>query len=101
MERWGSLALEAGVRFGKSFGIAEESGELFKKAGFANVVYKMYKLPIGTWPKDARLKEIGAYNRLGWEEGMEGWAMYLFTKHLGVRIAVALSSSLHHISLLS
>jgi hypothetical protein len=89
MERWGPLALEAGVKFGKTFAIAEDSEEMIKKAGFANVVYKTFKWPIGTWPKDPKLKQIGAYNRLGWEEGMEGWAMYLFTNHLGVRIDTA------------
>ena len=57
------------------------------KAGFVNVTYATFKWPIGTWPKDPKLKQIGAYNRLGWEEGIEGWAMYLFTNHLGVCFA--------------
>jgi hypothetical protein len=85
MERWGPLALECGEKFGKSFSIAEDSEELMKKAGFVNVTYRTFKWPIGTWPKDPKLKQIGAYNRLGWEEGIEGWAMYLFTNHLNVR----------------
>lgn len=85
MEKWGPLALEGGVRFGKSFSIAEDSEELMKKAGFVNVKYQTFKWPIGTWPKNEKLKQIGAYNRIGWEDGMEGWAMFLFTNHLGVR----------------
>jgi hypothetical protein len=48
-------------------------------------MYKTFKWPIGPWPKDKRLKEIGAYNRLGWEDGIEGWAMFLFTNYLGWR----------------
>jgi hypothetical protein len=36
--------------------------------------------------KDPHLKELGRYNRLQWEEGIEGWAMMLLTKVLGVSI---------------
>jgi SAM-dependent methyltransferase len=86
MEQWGPLALEAGEKFGKSFRIAEDSKALIEQAGFVNVTYRRFKWPIGPWPKDPKLKEIGSFNRLGWEDGVEGWAMYLFTKYLGWRI---------------
>jgi hypothetical protein len=89
MEQWGPLALEAGEKFGKSFRIAEDSKALIEQVGFANVTYRRFKWPIGPWPKDPKLKEIGSFNRLGWEDGVEGWAMYLFTKYLGVSGVVA------------
>lgn len=84
LEKWGPLAWDAGVKFGKSFKIAEEMEEEMKKAGFVNVQCRTFKWPIGPWPKNPKLKEIGAYNRLGWEEGINGWAMFLFTNFLGV-----------------
>lgn len=84
IERWGPLALEAGKQFGKSFSMAEDMPDLIQEAGFVNVQKHTYKWPVGTWPRDKRLKEIGAYNRLGWEEGLDGWAKLLFTKFLGV-----------------
>lgn len=84
LERWGPMALECSQAFGKSFGVAEHTEELMKKAGFINVTYKTFKWPIGEWPKDPGLKQIGAYNRMAWEDGMEGWTMYLFTHHFGV-----------------
>jgi len=84
LEMWGPLALEGGDKFGKSFRIAEDTKKLMETAGFHNVTYRTFKWPIGPWPKDPKLKEIGAYNRLGWEDGMEGWAMFLFTKYHGV-----------------
>jgi hypothetical protein len=95
MDQWGPLALEGGVKFGKPFSIAEDSEQLIKKAGFVNVNYQTFKWPIGTWPKDLKLKRIGAYNRLAWQEGMEGWAMYLFTHHLGVRLLAKTTTSFY------
>jgi hypothetical protein len=92
LESWGPLAIKAGEKFGKSFGIAEEMKDLMIDAGFANVRCQSFKWPIGPWPKDPRLKEIGAYNRLGWEEGLEGWAMFLFTNYLGVSCGSSLLS---------
>lgn len=38
-------------------------------------------LPID-WPRNPRLKQIGMYNRLQWEEGIEGWSMFLLTNIL-------------------
>jgi ubiquinone/menaquinone biosynthesis C-methylase UbiE len=84
LEMWGPLALEAGDKFGKTFRIADETKGCMEASGFTNVTYQKFKWPIGPWPKDPKLKELGAYNRLGWEEGLEGWAMFLFTKYLGV-----------------
>jgi SAM-dependent methyltransferase len=84
MERWGPLALEAGVKFGKSFGIAEDVESLMTAAGFVNIKKHVFPWPIGPWAKDPALKSIGGYNRLGWQQGLEGWALFLFTKYLGV-----------------
>lgn len=84
MDLWGPLALKAGEKFGKSFSIAEDMKELMVEAGFVNVTYRTFKWPIGPWAKDPKMKQIGLYNRAGWEEGLEGWAMFLFTNYLGV-----------------
>lgn len=90
LDTWGPLAWECGEKFGKSFRIAEDSKELMEAAGFVNVTYRTFKWPIGPWPKDPKMKEIGAFNRLGWDEGINGWAMFLFTKYLGVRCYLSL-----------
>lgn len=52
-------------------------------AGFEGVVEHRYKWPIGGWSKDKRLKEMGLYNRLHWEQGIEGWCLFLLTRFLG------------------
>jgi hypothetical protein len=79
LESWGELSLTAGDKFGRSLRIVDDTRAYMEAAGFVNITYRKYKWPMGPWPKDARLKRIGLYNRLNWEEGMEGWLMFLFT----------------------
>ena len=55
-----------------------------EEAGFVNVVEKKFKFPIGTWPKDPRMKELGTWFRAYFEDGMEGYAMALLTRVLKV-----------------
>ncbi|KAL1983236.1 hypothetical protein VTN96DRAFT_334 [Rasamsonia emersonii] len=54
-----------------------------EKAGFVNVEEKIFKVPVGTWPKDKRLKEIGAFTALQFIEGVEGLTAALFSEILG------------------
>lgn len=53
----------------------------FEKAGFVNAQEKLYKCPIGAWPRDKIYKDAGRVNMEHWKSGLEGWAMYLLTKH--------------------
>lgn len=52
-----------------------------EKAGFVDVHEVIYKVPIGPWPRDKVLKEIGQLNYLHWATGMEGYSMFLLTKY--------------------
>jgi SAM-dependent methyltransferase len=85
LEEWGPLSLEAGEKFGKTLAIVHETEQRMKDAGFVNVHYEKRIWPIGGWPKDKKLKMIGLYNKMAWDEGMEGWTMYIFTRFLGWR----------------
>ena len=85
LEDWGGLSLTAGDKFGRTLRIVDQTKELMEATGFTNVTYRPFKWPIGPWPKDRKLKEIGRYNRANWDEGMEGWLMFLFTNYHGVR----------------
>ena len=83
MVKWGKISLEAGQAFGKSLGRVDENRRDMVSAGFEGVVEHRFKLPIGPWSTDRRLKEIGMYTRLMWDQGIEGWCMFLFTNYLG------------------
>lgn len=83
--QWGSVSLEAGERFGKTLRIHELAKGYIEDAGFENVVEKVFRLPIGPWCKDKHMKQVGLWNLLHWEEGIEGWALALLTRVMGVR----------------
>ncbi|KAF2258124.1 S-adenosyl-L-methionine-dependent methyltransferase [Lojkania enalia] len=76
--------LADGVR---KFGIEPDPGPRIegwvKEAGFANVVAKTLPFPVGTWPKDKRLKEIGAFNLIMFLDNLEGITMRTFTNAHG------------------
>ncbi|KAL2811980.1 S-adenosyl-L-methionine-dependent methyltransferase [Aspergillus granulosus] len=82
-EEWGKVSLQAGDAFGKSLRIVDESRDRMIKAGFVDVVEHRFRVPVGGWPSDPRLKQLGLYNRLQWVEGIEGWTMFLLTTVLG------------------
>ena len=42
-----------------------------RDAGFVNVTEKKVAIPHNIWPKDERLKKIGALNLMQWEQGLE------------------------------
>lgn len=84
LARWSQNALDIAQKSGKTFEIAENMAGLITEAGFVDVVEKRFKWPIGPWSSDKRLKEIGRWNLLNWEEGMEGWCMAPYTRVLGV-----------------
>ncbi|KAL8985135.1 MAG: hypothetical protein Q9205_001073 [Flavoplaca limonia] len=80
----GKLAVRAGESFGKSLMVEEFMHEEIARAGFTDVVRVKFKWPIGAWSNDARLKELGRWVLIHWYEGLEGWVLRFFTKHMGV-----------------
>ncbi|KAA8896239.1 S-adenosyl-L-methionine-dependent methyltransferase [Sphaerosporella brunnea] len=55
-----------------------------RTAGFVDIQAFAYKQPLGPWPKDPRLKQIGAMVMLGCETGFQAYGMAVFTRVLGM-----------------
>ncbi|KAL1873649.1 hypothetical protein Plec18167_006166 [Paecilomyces lecythidis] len=56
----------------------------FSNAGFVNIKAQKYSVPIGAWPKEKRLKEIGLCFLLSAEEkGFEAAGMAVLTRFEG------------------
>ena len=84
MHRVTDLATEASQKFGKNIMIAPLIKNMIKEAGFVDVVEKRYKWPIGEWPVDRKLKDIGRWNMKLWFEGLETYTLRLLTQYCGV-----------------
>ncbi|QSS66508.1 TAM domain methyltransferase [Histoplasma capsulatum] len=54
-----------------------------EQAGFTNIEQRTMRLPIGTWPKNKRLKLIGAMMASHYLEGVEAFTLIPFTEILG------------------
>lgn len=54
-----------------------------KAAGFQNVVHRRFRLPIGPWPKDPHMKQVGMCTLASLLDGLEAISMKLFCGVLG------------------
>lgn len=68
---------------GKEIMVFENMKAWIEEAGFVDVVERKYKWPVGTWPKDKKLKELGAWTRAHIDAGLEGWTLRGLTMVLG------------------
>jgi hypothetical protein len=56
-----------------------------RAAGFVNVTERVFCTPIGPWPKNRQLREVGLYWRAVLMEGLEAIALGPMTRGLGWR----------------
>jgi hypothetical protein len=69
---------------GKEFSIVDHSAKYMASAGFEDMQERRFKLPVGPWSSDRRMKQIGLCNHYYMLEGLEGMCLLLFTKFLEV-----------------
>lgn len=49
------------------------------RAGFENVHEEQYRWPLGAWPKDKALKELGGWGQAHIDLGLENWVLRILT----------------------
>ncbi|KAL9622182.1 MAG: hypothetical protein Q9204_008047 [Flavoplaca sp. TL-2023a] len=81
---WGNTVLSVGETWGKGFNAWEILKGRMEAAGFVDVVQVPMKWPIGPWMEDEHMKELGMWNALRLDTGLEGYVMRLFTMAGGV-----------------
>ncbi|TGZ79390.1 S-adenosyl-L-methionine-dependent methyltransferase [Ascodesmis nigricans] len=57
----------------------KEYQQMLEEAGFVDVKLEEYKVPVGTWPKDRKLKRLGWITLESATTGMEAYGHRLFT----------------------
>jgi hypothetical protein len=90
-ERWSDLFVEAGEKIGRTFRILDLQTDFIKEAGFTNVNERKFKMPVGPWSSDPKLKDVGRYHLLECYQGIEGWSMALLTRLYGVSTLMVFS----------
>ncbi|KAL8366806.1 hypothetical protein RB595_008744 [Gaeumannomyces hyphopodioides] len=83
---WNTLFRTAGEKMGRPFNLTEFWEDKLRDAGFTGDIHRaMVKLPVGGWAADARWKEVGLFNRMSLEQGLEGFANYICHMVMGYR----------------
>ncbi|KAF9781920.1 hypothetical protein IL306_012767 [Fusarium sp. DS 682] len=79
MHQWGKFFVEGGKKIGRSFTIVEDGVQksAMEKAGFVNLEERNFKVPIGGWPKDPKMKEIGKFAQVCLEQDIEGYVLFM------------------------
>lgn len=83
LARLSELCIEASKNAGRPLYLAPKYKGYMESAGFVDVVERRFKWPLNEWPKDPHFKELGAWNRVNLDNGMDGLLLALFTRFLG------------------
>lgn len=84
LKTWVDVFEKIGAASGKTFFWGDKAADSVREAGFVGVTQRTVKVPIGTWPKDKRLKQWGMWNRQFLLDALEGFSIRGLTELLGV-----------------
>ncbi|KAJ4316288.1 hypothetical protein N0V84_007933 [Fusarium piperis] len=84
-QSWLKTLLEGSAKFGKSLEGVIGWKEKMEKTGFVDVKQEILKMPIGAWPKDPKLKEIGKCQSVQQIQAVEAYTPRIFSTVLGWR----------------
>ncbi|KAH6974740.1 S-adenosyl-L-methionine-dependent methyltransferase [Ilyonectria destructans] len=80
---WMKNICEGAAKFGKPLDCAPQWKEKLKDAGFVDIQQEIHKIPIGSWPKDPRLKEIGTFQSIQELQVIDSYTPGVFSRVLG------------------
>ncbi|KAH6628145.1 S-adenosyl-L-methionine-dependent methyltransferase [Chaetomium tenue] len=80
---WINTFLEATRKMGREACPGPKLEGWVRDAGFTNVKHERFRLPIGSWPKDPHLKQVGLYNISQIMTGLEAFSLRIFCDVLG------------------
>lgn len=85
MYRWGELFTDAAKVLGRSFTVIEDDLQRkgMEEAGFVDIQEKEFKIPLGIWPAEPVMKEIGILMLAAMVSDLEGFALDVATSIKG------------------
>jgi len=72
-----------GAKMGLDIDVPTKFKRLLEDAGYDSVTEEIFDLPMGDWPQDRRMKEVGRYQRFQLIQGLGGIATALLTRFGG------------------
>ncbi|KAL4916008.1 S-adenosyl-L-methionine-dependent methyltransferase [Aspergillus aurantiobrunneus] len=83
LNRFYELLREACDKIHRPVTIGKDLKGIVRDTGFVNIHHKVFQLPLGTWPREKRMKDIGALNMYQLLEGLDAFSAATFTNILG------------------
>lgn len=74
------LITKAGAKAGRPLIIGRGIKKRMEEVGFVDIVERTAIWPLGPWPKDKRLKELGKWGKLGAVDSAYPFAVQLLTR---------------------
>jgi hypothetical protein len=88
LKKWGPVQLAASERMGKTFAVYEHVKRRIVEAGFVDVREHKFKLPVGPWSSDKKMKDIGNWNMFFFLRDTEAFCIFLLGKVMGVSVSL-------------
>ncbi|KAG3178971.1 hypothetical protein PC129_g25468, partial [Phytophthora cactorum] len=81
---WADVFRQVGDKMGKTLDFSDRKLEkLAQAAGFANINYETHKIPVGRWPRDKKMKELGTFVSLSFSQALDGFIKLPLCEILG------------------
>ncbi|KAF5010606.1 hypothetical protein FDECE_3237 [Fusarium decemcellulare] len=78
LQMFTKLFQEGGKALGRPFFVHDLQEQGFREAGFEDIQVIDHKLPVGGWPKDAKLAQVGQFVRAALENDLEGLTLMMW-----------------------
>ncbi|KAH7246539.1 S-adenosyl-L-methionine-dependent methyltransferase [Fusarium tricinctum] len=80
---WNRVCEEGGKAFGRSLCEVPDDVQLLRAAGFVDIQVTDFKVPVGGWAKDPKLRRVGQFLRATIENDLEGYTLMTYQHILG------------------
>lgn len=80
---WAQWQERAGHNLGRPLRIAPRLKQWMSDAGYVDITETIYKMPLGSWPADKKLKRLGSAFRELFDQSLQTASLYLFKTALG------------------
>ena len=82
--KWCTMCEEGIQKLGLTLRITgHDLADKMRQAGFVNVRVQQFKIPIGVWPADPKMRETGTFQLVALLDGLSGLSVALFTRVWG------------------